>query len=133
MNNKLDEKNYKLFGIKKIENKKIDKIVEKEIRKMLELLNIDMESTLKFENKISQKFTFGREKVRDLKTKKESNYYIFSEMLKSQINKINDKMQEEIKVKINKTLENFDSFFFNDFSKKKPMKILINLMKKIKN
>ena len=119
LNYKLDQKNIKLFGIKKVENKKIDQNVGKEIRKMLEFLNIDMDSTLKYENKISQKFIFGREKVTQSATKKESNYYIFSEMLKSQINKINDKMQEEIKEKIKNTLETLDSFFFNEFSKKK--------------
>ena len=119
LNNKLDEKNNKLFGTKKVENIKNDENVGKELRKLLELLNIDMESTLKYENKISQKFTFGREKIKQLNTKKESNYYIFSEMLKSQINKINNKMQEDIKIKINNTLKTLDSFFFNDFSKKK--------------
>ena len=91
LNNKLDEKNSKLFGKKKIENKENDENVGKELKKMFEFLNIDMD--LKYENKISQKFAFGREKILQLETKKESNYYIFSEILKSQINSINDKMQ----------------------------------------
>ena len=116
------EKNNFLFGIKKYDNQKNDEEVEKKLTEIFQKYGIEMNNILKYKNKISQAFSFGKEKIKAYETKKESNYDEFKEKLKSQIISYNNNLQEELKRKIDNIIKKLDYFFQMDFSNNKDIK-----------
>ena len=136
LDSEIKSKNKYLFNTKKIDYSKKDENVDKTLTLIFEGLKIDMNSILKYQEKIAKSFSFGREKIQNLDSKKESNYNIFKEKLNSIIYNINNDMQKANKEKISNILKILDSFFSKDFHKEKnneEIKIFENKIKNIKS
>ena len=108
-----------VFNTKKIDISKKDENVDKILTQILKNLEIDMNSISKYQEKITKSFSLGREKIKNLETKKESNFDNFKESLKYIIHSVNIDMQKSIKEKIDDFLKSLESFFSFDFHKKK--------------
>ena len=119
------------IGIKSLDDSKKDENVEKILAQILKNLEIDMKSISKYQEKITKSFSFGREKIKNLESKKESNYDIFKEKLNFIIYNVNANIQEKIKESIDNILKSLDSFFSFDFHKEKNDKEIKNFESKI--
>lgn len=114
----IENKNDSLFGSKRSDSQKIDESVEKSLVSMFNMLGIDKNDETKYRDRISRAFSFGKEKIKELETKKESNYDRFKELFKTLIENNDNKRKEQLGEKIKNIIEKIDSFFSNNSIKK---------------
>jgi hypothetical protein len=120
---------------KNIDDLKKDEKVEGILAEILKKLEIDIKSNAKDQEKITKIakcFSFGREKIKNSETKKESNYDFFKENLNFIIHNVNADIQEGIKQSIDNILKSLDSFFSFDFHKGKNDEEIKNFESKIR-
>ena len=98
-------------NIKKLKSEIINKDVENQLTIFSQLKNIKMDEILLKQNKIVKLLTYGKDKINDLNTLKESNIEDLKKILNSQFNYIYDNKKEELNKKINKIITSLDEFF----------------------
>ena len=80
---------------------------------------VEMKDILLYENKISQKISFGIENIDKVNLLKDSNIEGFRRQFLSQINYVNSETKREINKRIQYILQTLDNFFDSNFSQKK--------------
>ena len=126
--NNIMEKIKNLYGIKNLKKKLIaqeinSNIEEKMKSKIIEInknenLKLCDEELSEIKEKLLKIITFGQNKLSELETLKESNIDNFKDILKSQINYINNIKLKNLK-KINDVIDLLDMFFRKDFNERK--------------
>ena len=136
------EKIKNLYGIKnlkkKLTNQEINSNIEEKMKsKLIEInknenLKLCDEELSEIKEKLLKIISFGQNKLSELETLKESNIENFKDILKSQINYINNIKLKNLE-KINDVIDLLDMFFRKDFNeRKKDLKeitIINNLLK----
>jgi hypothetical protein len=117
--NIIENKNDSLFGSKKSDIQKSDKDIETSLLSMFQILGVDSKDISKYKDRICRCFSFGKEKIKQLETKKESNYDKFKELFKTLIENNNNKRKEQLGEKIKSIVDKIDSFFLNNSLNKK--------------
>jgi len=117
------------FGKNLEKNQEFNENVKNEINEAIkECVNChyinNNEFPQKFFDAIGKLFSFGRNNINELPTLKESNIEEFRSTNKNQINYVNNEIQEELKVNINKVISTLTFFFNEDFTEReKDLKI----------
>ena len=107
----LDQKIEKLFESKINKSSKINEKVEKDLTNILKELPINMDDLLKYNNKICQKISFGKEKINDYKFLKESNIEELKKNILKQINNCKENIHLMFKENIKNLIQNLDIVF----------------------
>ena len=119
----LDEKFRNNFDIdsRKLKTPSIKEDVKNGLNKILDkykkLKCIKMDNKNKKIDKIEKIFSYGQNKINDLKSLKESNIESLKNLLKSQIKYSYNNIKEDIQNKIDNILSTLDKFLQIDFSK----------------
>ena len=72
----------------------------------------------KYIDTIGKIFSFGQKNINELPTLKDSNIEELKKIFLNQINDVNSKLQEELKIKLNQVITTLNYFFNQDFSKR---------------
>ena len=110
-------------------NEEIKENVKNELNKVIEEFEINKdieknEFSDKNKDAIGKIFSFVQKNINELPTLKGSNIEEFQKIFLNQINDVNIKLQEELKIKLNQIITTLDCFFHQDFSiRKKDLKV----------
>ena len=111
------------FGKSLEKNQEFNEMVKNEINETInEFVNNSYIKKNEFPQKlydaIGKLFSFGRNNINELPTLKESNIEEFKNINLNQINYVNNEMQEELKVNLDKVITTLNFFFNEDFTER---------------
>ena len=113
-------KKVKQFDIKIDKNQKINENIKNEVNKAFEgIVQYEKIDNPNYKDKVMKILSFCQDNIKELKTLKESNINEFTKSFSSQINYVNQCIQEELRKNMENVVAILDLFFGRDFSERK--------------